>query len=107
MSGTNVVDNPKFIRVDTDAIKTKMESLKTEKNTIDDVLNKFSSDIKGMPSYWNGSTADKVTEELNNYIATFVNISNQLEKYINFMQSVSDTYEAFDKYLIEQIGSEE
>ena len=26
MSGTNVVDNPKFIRVDTDAIKTKMES---------------------------------------------------------------------------------
>ena len=107
MSGTNVVNNPKFIRVDTDAVKAKMEALKNEKLAIDDVLNKFSSDIKGMPSYWNGSTADKVTDELNKYVAGFVNISNQLEKYINFMQSVSDTYEAFDNYLIEQIGSEE
>ena len=102
----NVIENPKFIRINTEEVKAKMELLKSEKLVVDDVLDKFSSDINGMHTYWNGTTAEKVTDELDKYIAGFVNISSQLEKYINFLQSVSDTYEAFDDYLNEKIGSE-
>ena len=102
----NVIENPKFIRIDTEAVKAKMELLKNEKLVVDDVLDKFSSDINGMHTYWNGTTAEKVTDELDKYIAGFVNISMQLEKYIDFLESVSNTYEAFDDYLNEKIGSE-
>jgi uncharacterized protein YukE len=101
----NNVSNPKIVKIDSDALKTKIELLKNEKDEIDDVLNEFSKDIGGMPKYWSGTTGDMVNDELLKYVSRFVNISDQLAKYIKFLEDVSSTYEAFDNYLIEQIES--
>ena len=98
-----VVD-PKLVKVDSDKLKGKIEALRKERNTIDEVLKKFSSDIGGMSEYWNGTTGDMVSEELMKYISGFDKIREQLDKYIEFLEDVSNTYEAFDKYVSNQIG---
>ena len=104
MDEYEVVENPGFIRIDSTMLKTKIESLKNEKNTIEEVLDKFSSDINGMDSYWSGTTADKISGDLKNYISGFVNINNKLNSYIDFLQSVVDKYEYFDNYINEKIN---
>lgn len=91
------------IRIDSDALRTKIESLKVEKKRIDDVLEKFKQETMGLDAYWSGNTGDMVKGELITYSDEFEYISKKLENYILFLEIVAKNYEYADDTIIKQM----
>ncbi len=104
MMGSVVIENPKFLNIDSDLLKAKIESLKKEKETIDGVFDDFSSNVSNLSEHWSGDTGDMVSSELKKYIEYFDSRKKTLESLIEFLQNVVNSYEAFDKYISNQAG---
>lgn len=101
----SIVENPKFVRIDSEKLKEKIEALKAEKEKIDEVFDNFGTDVNGINNYWSGTSSDEITDKLKTYASNFEKISEQLNSYIEFLEQVSNTYEAFDKYIDNQVGN--
>ena len=93
------------IKIDSTALRTKIESLKVEKQKIDDVLEKFKGESLAIDTYWSGNTGDMVKEELTAYSNEFDYISSKLENYILFLESVAKNYEDEDALIIKQMDT--
>ncbi len=93
------------IRIDTNTLKVKIQSLKEEKKKMDDVLENFKGESLKIDSYWSGNTGDTVKESLTGYTSQFDFISSKLEKYIYFLEKVSEAYENEDAGISKKIDS--
>ena len=89
-----VIDNPKFLNIDSDVLKEKIEALKKEKEVIDGVFDDFTNNISNFSEYWSGDTGDMVNGELKKYIGYFDYRKKALNDLIEFLQNVVNSYEA-------------
>ncbi len=99
-----VIDNPKFLNIDSDVLKEKIEALKKQKEIIDSVYDDFTNNLSDFSEYWNGDTGDMIIEKLKKYTDGFDSKKKALNDMIDFLQNVVDSYEAFDKYISNQAG---
>ena len=99
-----VIDNPKKVNIDSDALKQKIEALKKQKEVIVSVYDDFTNNLSNFSEYWSGDTGDYISDDLKNYANKFITKTQALDNLIDFLQSVVDSYEAFDKYISNQAG---
>lgn len=93
------------IRIDTDTLMDKIQSLKEEKKKMDEVLENFKGESLKIDSYWSGNTGDMVKESLTDYASQFDFISSKLENYIIFLEKVSEAYANEDAGINKKIDS--
>ncbi len=99
-----VIENPKMLNIDSVALKEKIEALKKQKEIIDSVYDNFTNNLSNFSEYWSGDTGDMISKDLREYADHFVDKKKALGDLIDFLQTVVDSYEAFDKYISNQAG---
>ncbi len=91
------------IKIDTDALTTKITQLKEQQRIIAEVLEKFKGDTLIMDTYWSGNSGDMVKEKLTNYTTIFDLINGRLINFIVFLESVVNGYIDEENMIMNQI----
>ena len=93
------------IKIDTEAVRTKIDLLKSEKTKIDDAFGNYKKDVSNIDTFWTGTSGDSVKEEMDTYTGKFEAISKHVQKFIDFLEYVAKTYEDEDELIIKNIES--
>lgn len=92
MNNGNIYINP-------EVLQSKITQLRTEKQNMQNALNKIKSDINGMIQYWSGTAGEEAYNILVEYTKDFKTIIDTIEKNIRFIENTLAAYNQMDKLI--------
>ena len=88
------------LKIDEQAMLSKISQLKEQKRRIDDVLARVKGDSIKIVEYWSGSAGEAAKENLDENTNEYDYISSKLEAQIRYLERVVEKYRVENKETI-------